>query len=58
MEEVAAGVVEDTGVEFMVMAVVMAAVAEEDVAEGAMVITHVDFPKVREHSCQRPVYTL
>ena len=39
MAEVDAGLAEDTKLEIMVVAMVLAVVAEEAVAEGAMVIT-------------------
>ena len=47
--EVPAGAEEDTEVEVMVMSVVMSVVAEEDLVEGAMVITHVNSPSGTEH---------
>ena len=39
-----AGAVEDTEVEVIVLAMFMAVVAEEDVVEGATVITHMNLP--------------
>ena len=54
----AAGAAEYTEVDFMVVAVVMDVVAEEDVVEGAMVKTHINFPEVMKHFCKKLVYTL
>ena len=56
--EVVADASEETEVEVMVVAVVMAVVAEEDVVEGAMVKTHMNFPAGAERSWQSLVYTL
>ena len=42
----------------MAMSVAMDVAYKEDVGEGFMVITHMNFPADMEHSCQRPVYTL
>ena len=58
VEELDAGVADEKEVEVMVVAVVMAVVAEEDVVEGAMVKTHMDFPAGAERSWQSLVYTL
>ena len=53
-----AGVADEKEVEVMVVAVVMAVVAEEDVVEGDMVITHMNYPEGMDHLWQSPVYTL
>ena len=61
MEAVAeadAGATEDTEVEDMVVAAVVEVVAEEEVVEGAMVITHMDLPAGAEHFWNKLVYTL
>ena len=47
--EVEAGAAEDTEVED---------IAKEDKEEGAMVITHMNFPEGKEHLWQNLVYTL
>ena len=44
MAEVAAGAAENTEVEVMVTTAVVDVVDEEDVLEGAMVITHMNYP--------------
>ena len=54
----AAGAANYTKVEVMAVAVVMTMVAEEDLVEGAMVITHMNSPTGMDHSWKRPVYTL
>ena len=52
------GVEEETEVDVMVVAVVMAIVAKEDVVEVAMVKIHMNFPAGMENSLQKLVYTL
>ena len=52
------GAEEDMEINNMVAAVVMDVMAEEDVGEGDMVITHMDFPSGTENSWHRNVYTL
>ena len=52
------GASENTGVEVMAVDVVMAVVAEEDAVEGAIVKTHINFPKGTEQSWQKIIYTL
>ena len=42
----------------MVMAVVVDVVAEGGVVEGAMVITHMNFPAGTKYSWQKIMYTL
>ena len=49
---------EDEEVEGMVVAIVMDAVAKEEVVEGAMVITHMNSPAGGENVWQKLVYTL
>ena len=44
------GAAEDTGVEVIFVFMVMCVVAYEDVVEGAMVITHLNFPAGTYHS--------
>ena len=52
------GAEEETEVAVMVVAVVMAVVADEDVVEGAMGKTHMNFPSGTEHLRKNIVYTL
>ena len=49
---------EDTEVEVMVVVVVMAMVAEEDLVEVSMVKNHMNFPAGMEQLCQKLVYTM
>ena len=49
---------EETEVDLMVVAVVMAIVDKEDVVEVAMVKIHTNFPAGTENSLQKLVYTL
>ena len=58
VSEVAMSAVEDSRVEVIVVAMVMAVVVKEDVVEGAMVKTHMNFPAGVENSLWKLVYTL
>ena len=58
MAEVVAGAAEGTGVEVVVVAVVMSVVVEKDVVEWAMVKIHMDFLASTEYLWQSTVYTL
>ena len=55
--EVASGTAEDIEVEFMVVSMVMDVVANEDVVEGSMFITHMNFQKVRNICVRGPCVT-
>ena len=58
MAEVDAGAAEDTEVEDMVVTVAIDMVAEDDMGEVFMVITHMNSPVGTEHLFQKLVYTL
>ena len=53
-----AGATDDTEVEDMVLSVVVDVVGGEDVVEGDMVITHINFPAGTEHLCQNLLFIL
>ena len=52
------GASEDMELKDMVMAMVVAMVAKEDVEEGAMITTHMNFPAGAKYLWDRYVYTL
>ena len=49
---------EDTEVKVMVVVMFMTVVAKEDLVEGSMVKTHINFPAGTENSRKKIVYNL